>query len=95
MKEKPICGQPATVSHAVPSTMEGCNARDSNAEYGALRWLTKQPCRGGVLMPQWTAVYKNDHEIMYNGRKSQGTLYTGTYGKMRRDLARHIAGKLA
>lgn len=38
--------------------------------------------------------YKNDHEIMYNGRKSQGTLYTGTYGELRRDLARHIAGKL-
>ena len=38
--------------------------------------------------------YKNDHELMYNGRKPQGTLYTGTYGKMRRDLARHIAGKL-
>ena len=44
------------------------------------------------LFPKW--YYKNCWQLMYEGRKAQGTLYTGTYGKLRRDLARHIAGKL-
>ena len=44
------------------------------------------------LFPKWQ--YKTCWQIMYDGCKARGTLYTGTYGKMRRDLARHIAGKL-
>lgn len=50
-------------------------------------------CHVRAMQPHWT--YKSGPVAVYDYHSITGTLYNGSeYGARRRDLARHIAGKL-